>query len=206
MQPFVTSLERRVLFATVGPSLSADLQQTAQDGSSIASDVSACFFQTRGDYQSIAGDLRGQVHTAAQRKLLTAATAAGRHFAADIWHGYFSVIRAGLANGHAAAVDGTRVVNGTSNPNVPNRLLRELTRLQTETAAPLAAFLAALPNAASAFANSLAPVAAAFPNNDLLQTDIQTANTNAANCVATIRADATTAQNDVSLLISDLTS
>ena len=206
MPPFVMSLERRVLFATVGASLVSDLQQTAQDASSIASDVSQCIFQTRGDYQSIAGDLRGQVHTAAQRKLLAAATTAGRQLSAGILHGYFGVIRAGLADGHAAALDGTRVVNGATNPNLPNRLLRELTRVQTKTAAPLAAFLAALPNAAAAFSNSLAPLAAAFPSNDLLQSDVQAATTNAGDCVSTIPADAATAQADLSLLISDLTS
>jgi hypothetical protein len=40
----------------------------------------------------------------------------------------------------------------------------------------------------------------------LLQTDIQTANTKAAARLSTIPTDAATAQGDVSLLISDLTS
>lgn len=205
MRALVMLLERRVLFAVVGPTLNADLQQTAQDGSTIVGDVSQCIFQPRIDTQTLAGDLRGQVHTAAGRSELAAALKAGRQFSATIRSGYFRIIRAGLTDGHAAATYASQLLNGRLHSFSPDRLLNDLTRVQQKTAAPLAALLAAMPGASASFSNTLIPLAAAFPDNATLQADIQTATSNASSCVSTIQTDAATAQNDLNLLISDLT-
>lgn len=202
---FVMPLERRVLFAVVGPTLNADLQQTAQDGSTIVGDVSQCIFQPRIDTQVLAADLRGEVHTAAERKELAAALAAGRQFSASLRSGYFRIIRAGLTDGHAAATYASQFVNGKLHSFSPDRLLNELTRLQQKTATPLADFVAAVPGLSTSFSNALIPLAAAFPDNATLQADTQTANSNASSCVTTIQSDATLAQNDLNTLIGDLT-
>ena len=221
MSPMVESLESRCHLSASLPediagtvlqyltgsnatTIVADEGALVGDARSIRSDVRHFGSLLKNDARVVQADLRGLPSNAANRTLVGRLRTDVQQAITTLGKDASNLIRAGSSDARKAMADGIAVFFNPNNSAARARLAADITRLQNETAAPIAAIL----NDATTFQNrvsvDLNAVANANSTNSALHNHVQTANADTSAALATARTDAGKVQNDVTKLLHDL--
>lgn len=221
MSPIVQSLESRCLLSaslpqviagTVlqyltgsnGTTIIADEGALVGDARSIRSDVRHFDSLLKNDARVVQADVRGLPSNAANRTLVGTLRTDVQQAISTLGKDASNLIRVGSSDARKALADGIAVFFKPNNSAARSRLAADITRLQNDTAAPIATIL----NDATTFQNrvsvDLTALANANPANSALHTHAQAANADTSTALATARADVSKVQGDLTKLLHDL--
>lgn len=192
------------LTAPTRATIVADETKLVADARSIRGDVQHFGSLLRNDAKSIQGELRALPDNATNRTLVGTLRTDVQHAIGTLGKDAANLVRVGSADARKALADGIVVFFNPNNSTARSRLAADITRLQTETAGPLAITLNDAATFQGRLSTDLTAVANANSTNAALQTRVQAANHDTASALTTAQNDVHTVQADVTTLLHDL--
>ena len=201
---FIQTLESRRLLSASGLTIVADETKLLGDARTIRSDVQHFAPLLKTDERVIQNDLRGLPNNATNRTLTGTLRGDVQAGIGKLRRDVGNLIRVGSSDARKAVADGISLFFNPTNASAQSRLAADITRLQNETAAPLAALLTDAAAFQSKITQDLTALSNANPTNTALHNDVQAANGHTSSALTTAQHDVTTVQTDLATLLHDL--